>query len=188
MRKSNYLVFVVALIFTCSNAFAQATIFMKAMDGTTKLNGGSTQEKHVDEIEVLSNSLGLQTCVTCNVSGGGGVGKPTISSFNVMIDISAATISLKRLLLIGKPLTSVDVSYLKRGATPFTYYKIHMEDVFVESVQESASSESPIFAVSLVPRRIAWQRIGQNPDGSAGKKIDVGWDQTTNELWTYLFK
>jgi len=178
MRKIIPLLFAVALIFTCSNAFSQHV--MKAMDGTTKLNGGSTVAGHTDEIDLLSNSLGEDRCATCSTSN--------VSDYNIMIQLSAATISFKKLLLNGKKLTSVRVTYIKPGTTPFTYYRIQMENVTVESVQESGSSpEAPIFSVSLHPDRIAWQQIKQNPDGSVGTKTTYGWDVVNNVVWTYVF-
>lgn len=179
MRKSIYLVFAVVFIFTCSNALAQTSVVMKAMDGTTKLNGGSIVAGHLNEIDLYSYSQGEANCVGCN--------KPQISSFNIMINLSPATISFKKLLLNGTKLTSVDVAYIKSGTTAFTYYKIHMENVTVESVQESGSSEAPIFSVSLTPDRIAWQQINQNASGGIGPKTSYGWDIITNTEWLYSF-
>ena len=180
MRKSICFVFAVALILTCSNAFAQSTlIVMKAMNGTSKLNGGSVVLGHSNEIDVFSNSHGEVLCATCSV--------PSVSDFNVMIKLSAATIALKKLLFSGTPLTSLDVYYIKQGQTLFTYYKIHMENVKVSSVQESASSEEPVFAISFTPSRIAWAQFKQNPDGSLGTKTVYGWDVDANQFWPFPF-
>ena len=178
MRKIIRLLFALVILFTCSNAFTQTTVVMKALDGTTKLNGGSTVPKHINEIDLYSYSQGESNCVTCQAS---------VSSFNIMIKLSPATISFKKLLLNGTKLTSIDVTYIKGGVTPFTYYNIHMENIAVESVQESGSSEEPIFSVSLTPDRIAWQNIAQKSDGSVGIKTSYGWDFTTNTEWIYSF-
>jgi type VI protein secretion system component Hcp len=179
MRKSIYLVFAVAFMFTCSNVFAQTSVVMKAMDGATKLNGGSTVAGHANEIDILSNSMGEDFCPSCV--------RPSVSSFNVMLILSPATVSFKKLLLNGTKLTSVDVVYIKGGATPFTYYKIHMENVAVEDVQESASTETPTFSVSLMPDRVAWQQINQNASGGVGPKTSYGWDIANNVEWLYAF-
>ena len=179
MRKITHLFFAVAFLFTCSNAFAQSTLaVMKALDGTTKLNGGSIVAGHANEIDLFSYSQGESNCVDCQVS---------VSSFNAMIKLTPATISFKKLLLNGTKLTSVDVYLIKPGTTAFTYYKIRMENVTVESVQESGSSESPIFSVSLIPERMAWQQINQNASGGPGVKTSYGWDLMTNTEWIYTF-
>jgi type VI protein secretion system component Hcp len=180
MRKSIYFVFAVALIITTANAFAQSTVVvMKAMDGATKLNGGSTVAGHSNEIDILSDSQGESRCDGCGV--------PSLADFNVMITLSAATIALKKKTLNGTPLASIDVAFIKQGTTPFLYYRIHMENVFVTSVQESASSEAPIFAVSFAPARIAWQHVKQNSDGSQGTRTTYGWDVALNAAWSYVF-
>src|SRR4029079_6150051 len=100
MMKIRYLLFAVALMLTCSNAFSQSFIMvMKAMDGTTQLNGGSALKGHENEIELLSYSQGEKMCAGCL--------KPTLSDYNFTTEMSACTISFKRLLLSGKKLTSV---------------------------------------------------------------------------------
>jgi len=183
MRKSIYLVFAVALIFTCSNAFSQGgmTIVLKAMDGTTKLNGESTVAGHTGEIDVLSYSQGQVYCDQCT--------KAEISDFNFMTTFTGATIAFKRLTLSGTKLTSVDVTFMRPGtAAPFTLLKMHMENVIVSSEQESGSGggdSRPTVSVSLTADRIAWQYTLQKSDGTAGTKTSYGWDVTNNVPWTF---
>lgn len=176
MKTIVYLLFAAALIFTCSNTFAQTSVVMKALDGTTSLNGGSTVTGHVNQIDILSNSQGEDYCNTCT--------KPSFSDLSFMISLSPATISFKKLLLNGTKLTSVDITYIKQGTTPVEYYKIHMENVIVESVQESASSEIPTIAVSFAPDKIAWQQI---KTAGTQLKSSYGWDIINNTEWLYVF-
>lgn len=178
MKKISPLILAIVLLLACPVAFGQH--IMKAMDGTTKLNGGSALAGHADEIELLSNSQGTVRCATCNTSN--------VFEYNIMIRVSAATVSFKKLLLTGKKLTTIDVVYLKQGGAPFTYYKLRMENVTVTSVQESATSpDVPVFAVALRPDRIAWQYLAQNQDGSVGAKTSYGWDVTNNVAWSFSF-
>ena len=176
MRKISYLFFAVAFMLTCSNAFSQTSIVMKALDGTTKLNGGSTVQGHLNEIDVLSSSQGEDFCTTCT--------KPSISDLNIIVLLSPATISFKKLLLKGTKLTSVDITYIKGGTTPVEYYKIHMENVLVENVQESASSESPTISVAFNSDRVAWQQI---KTAGTTSKTSYGWDVVNNVEWLYVF-
>ena len=175
MRRISYLLFAAIFTFTCGNTFSQTSVVMKALDGTTKLNGGSTVAGHVNEIDILSNSQGEDFCTTCT--------KPGFSAFSFMITLSPAVISFRKLLLNGKKLTSIDVTYIKGGTTPVVFYKVHMENVIVTSVQESASSEIPIIAVSLAPDRIAWQQ--SNLVGTL--RTSYGWDVANNVEWLYVF-
>src|SRR6476620_10984281 len=139
MRKFIHLLFPVALLFSCSKVFTQTSVVMKAFNGTTKLNGGSTVPGHLNEIDVFANSSGQVLCAECS--------KPNFQSFAFMISLSSATISFRKLLLTGTKLKSVDVVSIKGGTTPLEYYKIHIDSVTVESIQESASSEIPTFSV-----------------------------------------
>ena len=175
MKKIICLLFAAIFIFNCRNAFSQISVVMKALDGTTKLNGGSTVPGHTNEIDVLSNSQGQDFCTTC--------AKPSFSDFTFMITLSPAVISFKKLLLNGAKLTSVDITFIKGGTTPVTLYKVHMENVTVTTVQESASSEIPTIAVSLSPDRVAWQQ--SNIVGTS--RSSYGWDIVNNVEWLYAF-
>lgn len=134
MRKIIRLFFAVAFMFTCTNVFSQSTIVMKAKSGTTTLNGGSTVAGHVGEIDLFSYSHGESFCEGCN--------KPDLSDFNFLTFLSHATTTFKKLLLNGTKLTSVDVAYI--NGSGFTFYKIHMENIFVRSVQESGSTGADV--------------------------------------------
>ena len=183
MKKSTCFVFAVALLFTCSSAFSQPFVMvMKAMDGTTKLNGGSIVPGHTGEIDIWSYSQGENLCPGC--------AKPAISDYNLMTSFNASTISFKKLLLNAKILTSVDVTYIKQGTTPFTFFRIHMENVLVSSEQESGSQggdSAPTVSISLTADRIAWQQIAQKSDGTTGPKTSYGWDAANNVEWLFAF-
>jgi len=183
MKKGIYFVFAMALLFTCSSAFSQPFVMvMKAIDGTTKLNGGSTVPGHTGEIDIWSYSQGENLCPSC--------AKPAVSDYNMMTSFNASTISFKKLLLNVKKLTSVDVAYIKQGTTPFTFFKIHMEGVLVSSEQESGSQggdSAPTVSISLTADRIAWQQIAQKSDGTSGVKTTYGWDVVNNVEWLFTF-
>lgn len=176
MRTIICLFFAAAFTFTFSNAISQNSVVMKALSGTTKLNGGSTVAGHLGEIDVLSNSQGENNCATCN--------KPDISDFNFLMTLNPASIAFKKLLLTGTRLTSVDITFIKGGTTPLEYYKIHMEDVAVSSFQESASTDIPTISISLTPSRIAWL---QNKTAGTSGKSSYGWDIVNNVEWIYAF-
>jgi type VI protein secretion system component Hcp len=172
MKKIICLLFAAIFIFNCGNAFSQISVVMKALDGTTKLNGGSTVAGHVNEIDIFSNSSGEDFCATCT--------KPSFSDFSFMITLSHAVISFRKLLLNGTKLTSVDITYIKGGTTPFIFYKVHMENVTVANVQESASNEIPTISVSFTPARVAWQYLV-----NGGSKTSYGWDVANNVEWLF---
>ena len=165
-------------MFTCSSAFAQqVNAVLKAMNGTTKLNGGSTVPGHINEIDILSYSQGESFCAGCL--------KADFSDLSVLMSLNAATISLKKLQVNGTKLTSVDLTYIKNTTTTIEFYKVHMENVTIESIQESGSSEIPTYSVSFFPDKIAWQNTIIKGDGTAGAKSSYGWDVVNNVEWLY---
>jgi type VI protein secretion system component Hcp len=179
MKKIIYLFFAVTFVFTCSNAFSQISVVMKALNGTTKLNGGSTVPGHTGEIDILSYSFGTSFCVGCV--------KTNFSDLTVMLSLNAATISLKKLQVNGTKLTSVDLTYIKTTTAAVEFYKVHMENVTIESIQESGSNEIPTYSVSFFPDKIAWQNTIIKGDGTAGAKSSYGWDVVNNAEWLYAF-
>jgi type VI protein secretion system component Hcp len=178
MRKMFYLMFAATFILFCSSGFAQTyTTYIRALDNNGVLvNGGSTAPGHLKEIESLSYSIGIAKCITC---------QPDVSDYSFMMILNPGTITLKQLSLKGLHLQSVDITY-HRSTNNFDFYKIHMEDVVVESVQDSGSSETPTIAVSIKPARIAWMFTATNSDGlSAGQRTKGGWDVVGQVEWIY---
>jgi type VI secretion system secreted protein Hcp len=179
MRKIIYPFLTATFMLFCSTAFTQYDIFIKAFDNNNVLiNGGSTLAGHLKEFETFSYSFGVVKCSTCNAD---------ISSYNVMLSMSGGVMTLKQLSLKGLHLTRVDITY-HRSANAFDFYKVHMEDVIVESVQESGSTGgdiNPTISVSFLPGKIAWQYTATKTDGTEGIKTSGGWDRINAVEWLY---
>ena len=182
MRKITYLLFTAPFVLFCSSAFTQSfDIYVKALDNNgVIINGGSTVAGHLKEFQTFSESFGVSNaCSTCVAD---------ISSYNIMTKFVNGTITLYQLSLSGLHLQSVDVTY-RRSVNTFDFYKIHMEDVIVESVQESGSTggdSTPTVSISFRPTRIAWLFTATAADGtSASTKTKGGWDNQNKMLWSY---
>lgn len=195
--KKIFSLFIVAGFIFCTKSIAQNRIFIKAIGSTGMgsatgvFDGGSTDERHRNEIEAYAYSDGLAGCISSSSSSAAAACKITKTPFSFSMPLSFATISLKYNLLQGKLLTSVDMvisnnSGEERGGLDF--YKVHMEGVQVVSVSEgSTSPDSPIFNIELHPQKIAWEVTKQNTDGGVGAKFSYGWDFTANKPFTYVF-
>jgi type VI protein secretion system component Hcp len=173
MTRNFCLLFVA--FFTCVSVFAQNNpVVMKAVIGGVKVNGGSTVAGHVNEIDILSSSSGIAGCSTCT--------KASFSSYSVMMSLNSSILAFKQALLKGTPIASLDIAHIKSVSTSkvLEYYKVHMENVMVESIQESSSSEIPAFAISFAPAKIAWQHT---TDG--GTRKHYGWDVKANVEWLF---
>src|SRR5688500_10769519 len=126
--KKFILLLLVTFIFSTFKTYSQFDMFIRAVDSSGVLLAGTSQVAgHLKEIELYSESFGLSNpCRTC----------PTYSSYNVMLKLSSPVIKMMQMSVEGKPLRSLDVGY-RRPTENFDFYRIRMEDVTIESVQES---------------------------------------------------
>jgi type VI protein secretion system component Hcp len=205
MKKVFHFLFVVAGVFFYTNCLAQDHIYIKAVGiknagaGLGTFDGGSQSIRHKNEIEATAYSDGMTGCANITGAGGGGACKVTKSPFTFSMGLSNATISFKYNMLIGRLLNSVDmvIGNSNGESGEFEYYKVHMENVFVVSVTEGATSSfpsisgpsypSPTFNIELMPEQIAWQVANQNPIGGTPDKFSFGWDFLRNRSFSYSF-
>ena len=194
MKKTFLSLLIVGGLFFCTKSVAQNKIFIKAFGSTGAgsatgvFDGGSTSDRHRNEIEAYAYSDGLAGCANATKLGGGSACKVVKTPFSFSMPLSFAVISFKYNLLQGKFLTSVDmVINNNSGERGLDYYKVHMEGVQVTSVSEGASGEAPVFNIELQPQKIAWEITKQSTDGAAGDKFSYGWDFTANRPFAHTF-
>jgi type VI protein secretion system component Hcp len=185
MKKIIYLLFAVLSIFSYKKTSAQSfQIFIKALDQNgVLLNGGSTVAGRTNFIEALSYSNAITGCSSIS-----GVCAPKLSDYSFYMLFNAAAITLKQMILSSYHLKSVDV-YYRRSNQTFDFYKIHMEDVIITSVQESGAEGgdiAPAVTVSVLPVKIAWQFTATKSDGTSGVQTKTGWDFSTNTQWSFF--
>lgn len=187
-------VFYVLLLLLCTAFFTQlqAQTYLKAVappgDLGGQIIGDSKQKGHENEIEVLSYSQGVAGC-TSNLSRGGlNACKASVGSLNFMMQFNPGLNQLRSLVLSGKRLQTADFVFEKAaGDMKMVYYKIHMEDVAVVTVQESGSSELPMVSVEFAAARIAWAIYSQDQTGQTKLVNKVGFNVATNTFWSYSF-
>jgi type VI secretion system secreted protein Hcp len=83
----------------------------------------------------------------------------------------------------GNYLKSVDIIYDKpMGDSQQDYFKIHMEDALITSIQISGSSENPAESVSFAFAKI---KVSYNPEDAGELKgfIDKGFDVLKLKPW-----
>src|SRR5215210_567614 len=125
MRKIYAIFFVAAILFSASSFSQTFSMFLK-IDG---IPGASTNERHKNEIELYSYSTGLSSCPDASGSSGGKICKAFISDLNMMLKMDKALIPLKMALLQGKVIAYADMVLEKGGTSPFTFFRMRMEDV-----------------------------------------------------------
>ena len=187
MKKVLYAFLIFQALFLSTNAFSQAGTYLKVTAAGYDFNGGATTNGYENSVELFSFSDGLQGCA---VSGKACV--TTTSAFNFMTQLTYAITDFRSVMLQNKTITSADMYWVKsNGETKFVAYTVHMEDIKVISVQESASSGGdamPTVSVSIQPTRVAWKVVTlNNQTGLPNPASTYGWDFAKNGPFTYNF-
>ena len=188
MRKSAGTVCLILAVLIYSVAGAQE-MFLKVEAGgqgpySGLFDGESDIRGHEREIIVMSYSHGIAGCPPgSSISAC----KSSFSGLNIMIEMTKSLINFKHFAATGKIVQSVDFVIRKTGDSPFDFYKIRMEGVTINSVQESGSNGGgkPMISVELSATKIAYLYIVQGEAGQVVEKFSFGWDIAQNKAWTY---
>jgi type VI secretion system secreted protein Hcp len=140
-------------------------IFAKIGD----IKGESPDDKHKDEIEVLSFSWGVAN--PANVGGGGGgEGKATFHDLSFTHNIDKASPRLLQACATGSHLKEATITHRKAGKALQEFLIIKMNDVIVTSVSLGDSGAGGSESVSLAFAKVDFEYKPQKPDGS----LDAG--------------
>lgn len=140
-----------------------------AVDYFLKLDtveGESTDEKHKNQIQLLSFSWGASNMSSVSGTGGSGAGKADLADFSVMTFFDKATPKLFKGLCLGTHFKTGTVEAIKSGAEGKPYLKLDFKELFCTSVQISASSEIPSVSLSFSYNEIKVDYYAQNEQGN----------------------
>ena len=147
-------------------------IFAKLGD----IKGESLDDKHKDEIEVLSWSWGVTNGVS--VSGtGAGQGKASFNDLSFTHKIDKASPVLMQACATGVHLKEATITHRKAGKGQQEFLVIKMNDVIVTAVMETDSSDgNSAEHVSLAFAKIDVSYKPQKADGSLAAGIHFKYD------------
>ena len=152
--------------------------FLK-LDG---IQGESVDDKHKDEIQIMSFSWGGSQTSSVSGTGGSGAGKVDLSDFSIMINFDKATPKFFKSMCAGTHIKTGELSAIKSGADGKPYLKVDFKELFVSSLQISASSEIPTVSVSFTYNEIKMNYSVQDEQGNLKSTGDVTYDLKTNKL------
>jgi len=153
--------------------------FLK-LDG---IKGESRDDKHPDEIEVLSWSWGLAQTGSFHSGGGGGTGKVDISDINFMKTMDLSTAKLMLACANGQHIKEANLVARKAGEKPLEYLKIKLTGVLISNVQESHSDGGglPTDSFSLNFKQVDLKYYTQDASGKEGLSEHFGWDVSAHK-------
>jgi type VI secretion system secreted protein Hcp len=149
------------------------------------IKGESTDDKHKDEIDVLSWSLGATQAGTSGHGGGGGAGKVQLQDLTFTKYIDKATPTLFKLCCSGTHIDKVLLTVRKAGGTALEYLKISLEEAIVSSIATGGSGGQDRLTenISLNFSKVKVDYTPQTAKGAGEAPVGHGWDIAANKEW-----
>jgi type VI secretion system secreted protein Hcp len=152
-------------------------IFAKLGD----IKGESADDKHKDEIEVLSWSWGVTNAST-HAGSGGGEGKASFRDLSFIHKIDKASPVLMQACATGVHLKEATITHRKAGKGQQEFLVIKMNDVIVTAVMDVDSSDDHAAeTVSLAFAKIDVEYRPQKADGTLEAGIHFKYDVKTHK-------
>ena len=152
--------------------------FLK-LDG---IEGESQDEKHKNEIQIMSWSWGASQVSSVSGTGGSGAGKADLSDFSIMTNFDKATPKFFKSICAGAHIKTGMMFAIKSGSDGKPYLKVDFKELFVSSLQISASSEIPTVSLSFTYNEIKIDYSVQNEQGNLTSTGPVTFNLKENKL------
>ena len=156
-----------------------ADIFAKLGD----IKGESLDDKHKDEIEIMSWSWGVSnTAGFKGVEGGAGAGKANFHDLSFTHKIDKASPVLMQACATGVHLKEATITHRKAGKGQQEFLVVKMNDVIVTAVSDTDSTNTdPLESVSLTFAKVAVEYRPQKADGSLDASVFFKYDLKANK-------
>ena len=153
-------------------------IFAKIGD----IKGESFDDKHKDEIEVLSFSWGVTNAGVVSPGGGAGAGKATFQDLSIVHHIDKASPLLLKACATGTHIKDAIITHRKAGKGQQEYLIVKLNDVIITGVTHGGASGQPFSeSVSLAFAKVDLEYKPQKQDGSLDAGIHFKYDLKTNK-------
>ena len=141
------------------------------------IKGESIDDKHKDEIEVLSYSWGVSNAGSMSFGTGGGEGKATFHDLSFTHKIDKASPVLMQACATGVHLKEGTITHRKAGKGQQEYLVIKMNDIIVTGVTHGGSgADGSSENVSIAFAKVNLEYKPQKADGSLDAGIHFKYD------------
>lgn len=155
-----------------------ADIFAKIGD----IKGESLDDKHKDEIEVMSWSWGVTNSGSMAFGSGGGEGKASFHDLTFTHLLDNASPILMLYCADGVHMKDATITQRKAGKGQQEFLIIKMSDVIITQVQHGAQgSDRPTETVGLAFGKVSFEYKPQKGDGSLGAAVKGAYDLKANK-------
>jgi len=156
-----------------------ADMFLK-LDG---IQGESTDDKHKNEIDLLTFSFGATQPGSAGHGGGSGVGKVQVHDMTMTKYMDKSSPKLFEACAKGTHTAQAVLTCRKAGGTQQEYLKITLKEVIVSSIKNNASGGDslPTETLTLNFSYIKMEYKPQDEKGNLGGVVSGGWDLLKNK-------
>ena len=140
------------------------------------IKGESLDDKHKDEIEVLSYSWGVANQGSMAFGSGGGEGKANFHDLSFTHKVDKASPVLMQACATGVHLKDGTITVRKAGKGQQEFLVIKINDVIITSVTHGGGGDGATENVSLAFAKVAVEYKPQKADGSLDAGIHFKYD------------
>ncbi len=152
--------------------------FLK-LDG---IQGESVDDKHKNEIQILSWSWSASNVSSVSGSGGSGAGKVDLSDISMMLNFDKSTPKFFKSICLGSHVPSGTLTAIKAGSGGKPYLKVDFKELFVTGLQMSAAGEVPAVSLTMSYNEIKIDYSAQDEKGNVASTGPVTMNTKTNTL------
>ncbi|HEY6360668.1 MAG TPA: type VI secretion system tube protein Hcp [Vicinamibacterales bacterium] len=158
-----------------------------AVDAFAKIGdikGESQDDKHKEEIELLSWSWGVNQSGTAASGSGAGAGKVSFTDFHFSHFVDKASPNLMKACATGEHIKDAIITQRKAGKGQQEYLIIKMNDILITGVHpQGANSDSGMVMeqVTLQASKVDLEYKPQKADGSLDAGLHFKYDQKLNK-------
>ncbi len=142
--------------------------------------GESLAQNHSGEIQVSSWSWGGTQTSTVSATTGSGAGKVSLSDLNLTIEFDLSSPKLLQGLTRGTHYPTAMLAGVKSGAGNANYFTLALTEVFIASLQYSASGDIPMVSLSLTYKSFTMDYFQQDTEGTVKNAGTASYDVTSN--------
>jgi type VI secretion system secreted protein Hcp len=154
-----------------------ASDYFLKIDGIT---GESQDDKHKDEIDLLSFSWGVSNAAHLTTGGGAGAGRASFQDFHFTSKVSSASPKLFLACVSGQHIktATLTASRSTEEGRSTQFYKVNFSDILISSYQDAGSGgdDGPEESISFAFGKIEVVYTPQSRDGAAGTPIEAIWN------------
>ena len=152
-------------------------IFAKIGD----IKGESLDDKHKDEIEVLSFSWGVTNAGSPSNGAGGGAGKASFQDLSIVHRVDKASPLLLRACATGTHFKEATITHRKAGKGQHEFLIVKLSDIIITAVNHGGSADQPASeTVSLAFAKVGREYKPQKSDGSLDAGVFFKYDIKAN--------